>query len=85
VKVVLNQHGSHRAVTVDQIEKAIRHPVSITLPASSTELIRAVETGEPISPEKKSEFANQIRNWAATLLPAETAQTETKHSFAFWN
>jgi pilus assembly protein CpaE len=85
VKVVLNQHGSHRAVTVDQIEKAIRHPVSITLPASSTELIRAVETGEPISPEKKSEFANQIRNWAATLLPAETAQTETKHRFAFWN
>jgi pilus assembly protein CpaE len=85
VKVVLNQHGSHRAVTVDQIEKAIRHPVSITLPASSTELIRAVETGEPISPEKKSEFANQIRNWAATLLPAEAAQTEAKHRFAFWN
>ena len=27
LKVVINQHGSHRTVTVEQIEKAIRHPV----------------------------------------------------------
>ena len=75
----------HRTVTLEQIEKAIRHPVSITLPTSSAELMRAVETGEPISPDKRSEFASQIKNWAATLAPAEAAQTETKRRFAFWN
>lgn len=85
IKVVVNQHGSHRTVTIETIEKAIRHPVSITLPSSPAELIRAVDTGEPISPEKKSEFASQIRNWASTLVPAEAARIETKHRFAFWS
>jgi pilus assembly protein CpaE len=85
LKVVLNQHDSRRTVTVDQIEKAIRHPVSITLPTSSAELIQAVETGEPISPEKRSEFASQIKNWASSLVPGKVAQTETKRRFAFWN
>jgi pilus assembly protein CpaE len=85
LKVVINQHGSHRTVTVEQIEKAIRHPVSITLPINSAELTRAVETGEPISPEKRSEFASQIKNWASTLVPAKTAPTETKRRFGFWN
>jgi pilus assembly protein CpaE len=85
LKVVINQHGSHRAVTVDQIEKAIRHPVSITLPTSSTELIRAVDTGEPVSPEKRSEFASQIKNWASMLAPAKEGLTDTKRRFAFWS
>ena len=85
LKVVINQHNSHGTVTISQIEKAIRHPVSIILPTSSTELTRAVETGEPISPEKRSEFASQIKNWASTLKPEEAARTETKRRFAFWN
>ena len=47
--------------------------MSIALPTSSGDLRRAVETGEPISPEKRSEFASQIKNWASTLVPAEAA------------
>ncbi len=85
LKIVINQHDSHRTVTISQIEKAIGHPVSITLPTCSKELTRAVETGEPISPERRSEFVSQIKNWASTLAPAETAHAETKHRFAFWN
>jgi pilus assembly protein CpaE len=85
LKVVINQHDSSCTVTLDQIEKAIRHPVSIALPTSAGDLRRAVELGEPISPDKRSEFASQIKNWAATLVPAEAAQTEGKHRFAFWN
>ena len=85
LKVVINQIGSQRTVTIENIEKAVRHPVSITLPNSSAELMRAVDTGEPISPEKKSAFGSQIRNWASTLVPAEAARIETKRRFAFWN
>ncbi len=84
LKVVINQHGSNRTVTVEQIEKAIRHPVAIALPTSSAELIRAVETGEPVSPDKRSEFASHIKNWAATLVPAKDAPAENKRRFAFW-
>lgn len=85
LKVVINQHGSHPMVTVENIEKAIRHPVSITLPISSAELIRAVDMGAPISPEKKSEFASQMRNWASSLVPAGAIRMEAKHRFSFWS
>jgi pilus assembly protein CpaE len=85
LKVVINQLDSDCTVTRDQIEKAIGHPVSITLPTCAGDLKRAVEIGEPISPEKRSEFINQIKNWASTLVPAEAAQTDTKRRFAFWN
>jgi len=85
LKVVINQHESDCSVTLEQIEKAIRHPVAIALPISSGDLKRAVERGEPISPEKRSEFASQIKNWASTLVPAEAAPTESKRRFAFWN
>ena len=60
-------------MTIAQIEKAIDHPVAITLPTDTASLIRAVDTGEPISPEQKSEFGNQIKNWAAELAPARIA------------
>ena len=85
LKVVINQNGSHRTLTVESIQQAIRHPVAITLPASSAELIRAVDTGEPIAPDRKSEFASQIRNWACSVAPAETRGIEAKRRFAFWN
>ena len=85
LKVVINHYDSDCTVTLEQIEKAIRHPVSIALPTSSGDLRRAVEIGEPISPEKRSEFASQIKNWASTLAPEEAAPTETKRRFAFWN
>jgi Flp pilus assembly CpaE family ATPase len=85
LKVVINQHESDCSVTLEQIEKAIGHPVAIALPISSGDLKRAVERGEPISPEKRSEFASQIKNWASTLVPAEAAPTESKRRFAFWN
>ncbi len=40
LKVVINRHDSDCSVTQDQIEKAIGHPVSITLPNSSGDLTR---------------------------------------------
>ena len=85
LKVIINRQDSHRAVTVDQIEQAIGRPVNITLPSSAADLIHAVDTGEPISPEKKSEFAAQIRKWAGALAPPAAAATEPKRRFAFWS
>jgi pilus assembly protein CpaE len=83
-KVVINQQGPHCRVTVEQIEQAIGHPVNIILPASAAELIRAVDTGEPISSDSKSEFASQIRKWASSLAPIKEAPRETKRRLAFW-
>ena len=85
IKVVINRFSSEGALTLEQIEKAIRQPIAITIPNSSNDLIRAMNTGNPILPERKSEFAIQMSKWAATLVPDEkTELVEPKRKF-FWS
>ena len=52
--VVMNRYGSREAVSVEQIEKAIRLPISIRIPNSFSELINAINIGELVMPGKKS-------------------------------
>lgn len=86
IKVVINRFSSEGSLTLEQIEKAIRQPIAITIPNSSTDLIRAMNTGNPILPERKSEFAIQMSKWAASLVPQEAPTVaEPKRRFAFWN
>ena len=68
--VVINRFSSRYAVNVEHIEKAIHLPVAIKLPNSYTELVRSVNLGEPISPQRKTEFSTQFLKWTATLVGA---------------
>ena len=58
----------------------------ITIPNASSDLIRAMNTGNPVLPERKSEFAIQMKKWAAALAgDQEPELAEPKRRFAFWN
>ena len=85
LKVILNQQDSRRVVTAEQVEEAIQHPVNLTLPFCPSDLVPAVDAGEPVPCSKKSPFAIQIRKWACTLAPAPEAATHTRRRFAFWS
>ncbi len=85
LKVVINQYGSGRSVTIAQIENAIDHPVGYALPVDTANLTRALDAGQPISSEQRSEFGSRIRKWAADLAPVTVQPVAAKHRFAFWN
>lgn len=86
IKVVINRYSSDGALGLQQIEKAIRQPISVTIPNASSDLIRAMNTGSPVDPDRRSEFTAQMKKWAATLVPgAEQEPSEPKRKFAFWN
>ncbi|HZP24714.1 MAG TPA: AAA family ATPase [Terriglobales bacterium] len=86
IKVVINRYSSQGALSLEQIEKAIRQPIAITIPNSSADLIRAMNTGTPVQPERKSEFALQMKRWAASVARGESAQlAESRRKFAFWS
>lgn len=88
LKVVINRFSSEGALTLEQIEKAIRQPIAITIPNASSDLIRAMNTGTPILPDRRSEFAIQMKKWAASLVPEKEKPAETaepKRRFAFWS
>lgn len=89
LKVVINRFTAQHAVSLEQIEKAIRLPVSIKLPNSYAELARSTLLGEPISPKQKSEFSLPMLKWAASLA-GTTAHVEEevaapkKSLFGLW-
>jgi pilus assembly protein CpaE len=86
IKVVINRFSSEGALSLEKIEKAIRQPIAITIPNASADLIRAMNTGNPILPGRKSEFAIQMKKWAASLVPGQApALAEAKRRFAFWD
>jgi pilus assembly protein CpaE len=85
IRVVINRFSSLGAVSLEQIENALRHPISITMPNHSAALIRAMNTGTPVPPDQKSEFALQMKKWAGSLVPSGEAVQEPKRKFSLWS
>jgi pilus assembly protein CpaE len=88
LKIAINRESSAGAVTLDQIEKAVRQPISMTIPNCSAELIYAMNTGTPVEPDGRSDFAVSLRRWASSLVPESEKpqlEAEPKRRFAFWN
>lgn len=87
IKVVINRYSSDGALSREQIEKAIRQPIAITIPNASADLIRAMNTGSPVLPDRKSEFALQMKKWTASLVRGEAVSEPAEHKrrFAFWS
>ena len=65
--VIINRYSSHGAIAIEQIEKAIRVPVEVRLCNAYFECLRAINVGEPVSPDKKSEYASQFLRWTGVL------------------
>ena len=70
IRAVINRYSSQFAVSLEQIEKAIRLPVSFNVPNAYVELVRSANLGEPLSPELKSGFTTEITRWADSLVGA---------------
>ncbi len=87
LRIAINRSSSNDAVSSEQVESAVRFPVSVTIPNSYAELVRAINAGEPLSPQRRSEFTTKISKWANRLVRAQSnPETETtkRRLFAFW-
>ena len=85
VNVLINRCRSKGEVALKEISDAVQLPVALTIPNSSEELITAMNTGKPVSPGSRSEFAKQVRKWATGMAgPAAKNGASAKPVFAFW-
>lgn len=87
LRIAINRSSSNDAVSAEQVEAAVRFPVSVTFPNSYAELLRAINAGEPLSPQRRSEFTSKISKWANRLVHAQSnpeTDTPRKRRFAFW-
>ena len=88
IKVIVNRFSAQHAISIEQIEKAIRLPVALKLPNCYAELAKATLLGEPIHAKHKTEFSLPILRWANGLA-GSNAQVEEeaapkKSIFALW-
>jgi len=86
LRVVVNRSTATDSVTPEQIEKAVRFPISFAVPNNYFELQRAINDGDPIPPQRRSEFNQAIGRWANRIVHGEGAAEPTapkKKLFAF--
>src|SRR5882724_2692793 len=67
IHVVLNRHSKKGPLSDDRIEKAMGRAISLRVPNSYNEVIRAINSGAPISSGNKSDFGAAIHKWAHEL------------------
>lgn len=67
IQVVLNRHSKKGPLSDDRIEKALGREISLRVPNSYSDVIRAINTGAPIPTGNKSDFGAAIQKWAHEL------------------
>lgn len=67
IHVVVNRHSKKGPLTDDRIEKALGRQISLRVPNSYSEVIRAINAGAPISSGNKSDFGAAMQKWAHEL------------------
>jgi pilus assembly protein CpaE len=86
LNVVVNRSTATDSITSEQIEKAVRFPITIAIPNNYFELQRAINDGEPIPPQRRSEFNQALSRWASRVvqgLSGPKALPVKKRLFAF--
>jgi pilus assembly protein CpaE len=84
--VVLNRYSSQSSVGIEHIEKAIRLSVEIKICNNYFECVQSANVGEPISPDRKSEYSTQFAQWASSLAGVNELEptAPAKKRFALW-
>ncbi|MGB2900505.1 MAG: AAA family ATPase [Candidatus Acidiferrum sp.] len=71
IHVVLNRHSKKGPLSDDRIERALGRAISLRVPNSYNEVIRAINSGAPISSGSKSDFGAAIQRWAHELASSD--------------
>jgi pilus assembly protein CpaE len=75
ISIVLNRYSKKGPLSEDRIETALGRAISLRVPNSYSDVIRAINTGVPIAPGGKPEFSAAIGKWARELVGKEGGET----------
>ncbi len=85
VRVVINRHTKGGAITDAQIEKAIRKNIFWKVPNQYNEVIRAINNGDPLSVNPKSDLMRTMADWSGSISGklSHAPKKEEKGMFGF--
>jgi pilus assembly protein CpaE len=82
IYVVLNRYSKKGPLGDERIEKTLGRQISLRVPNSYSEVIRAINSGTPISSGSKSEFSAALQKWARELAGSTANGNEKAMSAA---
>jgi pilus assembly protein CpaE len=66
--LVINRSTADDSIKSDQIEKAVRFPITVAMPNNYFELLQAINAGEPLPPQRRSEFNAKLAEWSSQIV-----------------
>jgi pilus assembly protein CpaE len=92
LRLLVNRSTASDSLTSQQIEKAVRFPVSHTVPNNYGELLRSINQGVPLSSMEKSGFNQALAAITGEIVhgveeadPTQARESaEKRKKFAFW-
>src|SRR5882672_10189626 len=78
IYVVLNRYSKKGPLSDERIEKTLGRQISLRIPNSYNEVIRAINSGAPVPSGSKSEFSVAIQKWARELATGTNGNTKEK-------
>jgi len=78
IRVVVNRHLKKGAISDAAIEKAIRKSIHWKVPNQYNEVMKTINTGDPLSLSSGSEFMRSLSSWAESLSGKPVAATKKK-------
>jgi pilus assembly protein CpaE len=69
--VVLNRYSKRGPLSDERMEQSLGRPISLRVPNSFSDVIRAINSGTPVDLGGKSPFAGAIQKWARDLTAAD--------------
>ncbi|PYV29032.1 MAG: hypothetical protein DMG24_00260 [Acidobacteria bacterium] len=67
IRVVINRHSKKGAISDAAIEKAIRKSIYWKVPNQWNEVMKTVNTGNPLSLSPGNEFVRSLTSWAEVV------------------
>ena len=88
LNLVINRATAEDSIRSEQIEKAVRFPITVAVPNNYFELLTALNAGEPIPPQRRSEFNLKLAEWTNAIFKrggsAAVAEPQKKKGFGLW-
>jgi pilus assembly protein CpaE len=86
LRIVINRSTSDDAVSTKDIVAAVKFPIATSVPNNYAGLLRALNEGEPVSPQQRGAFTQALAQWADRLTKEDGATmtaAKTKKKFLF--
>jgi len=76
IDIVLNRHARNSSLSDEQIETTLRREITIRIPNSYDEVIKAINSGTPVAHDKNTNLPMAFDAWAERLLGTEPETVE---------